>query len=109
MLLLVRLLLEVLGVGRLLLELLRAGCLVLVVGPGSRPAGAVLSCRLLALVLLVLGKSHVGILGQQPFEAVVNQVAVSAASFWAFTLEVMDRTGTLASFMLSAFTSGAPS
>ena len=107
MLLLVRLLLEVLGIGRWLLELLWAR-LVLVVGPGSRPAGAVLGCRLLVLVLLVLGKSHVGILGQQPFEAVVNQVAVSAASFWAFTLEVMDRTGTLAYLMLSAFTSGAP-
>ena len=108
MLLLVRLLLEVLGIGGLLLELLRVGCLVLVVGSGSRPAGAVLGCRLLALVLLVLGESHLGFLGQQPFEAVVNQVAISAASFWAFTLEVMDRTGALAYLMLSALTSGAP-
>ena len=108
MLLLVRLLLEVLGIGRLLLELLGVGCLVLIVGSGSRSAGAVLGCRLLALVLLVLGKSHLGFLGQQPFEAVVNQVAISAASFWTFTLEVMDRTGALAYFMLSALTSGAP-
>ena len=108
MLLLVRLLLEVLGIGRLLLELLWAGRLVLVVGSGSRPAGAVLSCRLLALVLLVLGESHLRFLGQQPFEAVVNQVAISAASFWALTLEVVDRTGALAYLMLSALASGAP-
>ena len=90
MLLLVRLLLEVLGTGGLLLELLRVGCLVLIVGSGSRPAGAVLGCRLLALVLLVLGESHVGIFSQQPFEAVVHQVSFSAAAFWALTFEVMD-------------------
>ena len=108
MLLLVRLLLEVLGIGRLLLELLGVGCLVLIVGSGGRSAGAVLGCRLLALVLLVLGEGHLGFLGQQPLEAVVNQVAISAASFWALTLEVTDIAGAQAHFMLSALTSGAP-
>ena len=63
MLLLVRLLLEVLGVGRLLLELLRVGCLGLVVGSGGWSAGAILGCGLLALVLLVLGEGHLGLLG----------------------------------------------
>ena len=108
MLLLVRLLLEVLGIGRLLLELLGVGCLVLIVGSGSRSAGAVLGCRLLALVLLVLGEGHLGFLGQQPLEAVVNQVAISAASFWAFTLELTDVAGAKAHFMFSALASGAP-
>ena len=108
MLLLVRLLLEVLGIGGWLLEPLWAGRLVLVVGSGGRPAGAVLGCRLLALALLVLGESHLRLLGQQPFEAVVNQVAISAASFWAFTLEFTDVAGAKAHFMLSALASGAP-
>ena len=108
MLLLVRLLLEVLGIGGLLLELLWAGRLVLVVGSGSWSAGAILGCGLLALALLVLGESHLRLLGQQPFEAVVNQVAISAASFWAFTLELTDVAGAKAHFMLSALASGAP-
>ena len=64
MLLLVRLLLEVLGVGRLLLELLWAGRLVLVVGSGGWPAGAVLGCGLLTLALLVLREGHLRLLGQ---------------------------------------------
>ena len=64
MLLLVRLLLEVLGIGGWLLELLWAGRLVLVVGSGGWPAGAVLGCGLLTLALLVLGESHLRLLGQ---------------------------------------------
>ena len=64
MLLLVRLLLEVLGIGGWLLELLWAGRLVLVVGSGSWSAGAVLGCGLLTLALLVLGESHLRLLGQ---------------------------------------------
>ena len=108
MLLLVRLLLEVLGIGGLLLELLGVGCLVLIVGSGGRSAGAILGCGLLALVLLVLGKGHLGFLGQQPLEAVVNQVAISATSFWAFTLEFTDVAGAKAYFMFSALASGAP-
>ena len=64
MLLLVRLLLEVLGIGGWLLELLWAGRLVLVVGSGGWPAGTVLGCGLLTLALLVLGEGHLRLLGQ---------------------------------------------
>ena len=64
MLLLVRLLLEVLGIGGWLLELLGAGRLVLVVGPGGWSARAVLGCGLLTLALLVLREGHLRLLGQ---------------------------------------------